>query len=158
MGSCCWTRDHRLSTLSTWSESLLKMADIFNISSDPVGPHQELQEEPSEGSHHHLHQGLLHHPGQKRFHWTRPNQEYFPTSHPLIQDLHSSQWSLSTPISILTTSPPPVPLVSTPGPALCPWAPQACSDPLHPQPSRPAQPSPSARELDWTSGGHLHFE
>merc|ERR1719319_1898010 len=83
MGSCCWTRDHRLSTLSTWSEYLLKMADIFNISSDPVGPHQELQEEPSEGSHHHLHQGLLHHPGQKRFHWTRPNQEYFPTNfHP----------------------------------------------------------------------------
>merc|ERR1719319_360453 len=111
MGSCCWTRDHRLSTLSTWSESLLKMADIFNISSDPVRPHQELQEEPSKGSHHHLQQGLLHHPGQKRFHWTRPNQEFFPTSHPLIQDLHSSQWYPSTPISILTTSPPPVPPV-----------------------------------------------
>merc|ERR1719319_1550574 len=90
------------------------MADFFTISSDPSGPHQgsihpsqELQEERSEGSHHHLRQGLLQHPGQKPFHWTQRNQEFFPTSHPLIQDLHSSQWYLSTLISILITSPPP---------------------------------------------------
>merc|ERR1719319_409679 len=67
-------------------------------------------------------------------------------SHPILEYSH---YKKNLPIF---SSPPPVPPVPSPGPALCPWDPLRCSDSPRPWPHRPTQLSP-LRDLDWTPGG-----